>query len=310
MIVNARDTQIGNPLRVLVTGANGQLGATIVRVFSDADVIAHTRSSLDITDTAAVGRVVHDTSPDVIVNCAAFNDVDGAESAPGDALAVNAFALRGLARAARERRASLVHYSTDFVFDGWAGEPYTEAARPGPQSTYAASKLLGEWFALDSPRAFVLRVESLFGSPRSWTGRRGTLDGIVAGLESGREVRAFIDRVVSPSYTVDVARATRHLLETNAAGGLYHCVNDGYASWFDVATEVAALLGVAPSIEPLTMEQVQSKAARPRFCALSPEKLRAAGFAMPPWQDALRRWLTARAAPAAQGAGELLDPLE
>lgn len=286
-------------MRVLVTGANGQLGATIVRAFSDADVIAHTRSSLDITDTAAVGRVVHAASPDVIINCAAFNDVDGAESAPGEALAVNAFSLRALARAARERRASLVHYSTDFVFDGLAGEPYTEAARPGPQSTYAASKLLGEWFALDAPMAYVLRVESLFGSPRSWTGRRGTLDGIVAGLESGREVRAFTDRVVSPSYTSDVASATRHLLETNAAGGIYHCVNDGYASWFDVATEVAAIIGVPPVIVPITLEQVRLEAARPRFCALSAGKLRAAGFAMPTWQDALRRWLTARAAPAA-----------
>lgn len=286
-------------MRVLVTGANGQLGATIVRAFSDADVIAHTRSSLDITDTAAVGRVVHAASPDVIINCAAFNDVDGAESTPGEALAVNAFSLRALARAARERRASLVHYSTDFVFDGLAGEPYTEAARPGPQSTYAASKLLGEWFALDAPMAYVLRVESLFGSPRSWTGRRGTLDGIVAGLESGREVRAFTDRVVSPSYTSDVASATRHLLETNAAGGIYHCVNDGYASWFDVATEVAAIIGVPPVIVPITLEQVRLEAARPRFCALSAGKLRAAGFAMPTWQDALRRWLTARAAPAA-----------
>lgn len=286
-------------MRVLVTGANGQLGATIVRAFSDADVIAHTRASLDITDTAAVGRVVHDASPDVIVNCAAFNDVDGAESAPGDALAVNAFALRGLARAARERGATLVHYSTDFVFDGRATEPYGEEERPGPQSTYAASKLLGEWFALDSPRALVLRVESLFGSPRSWTGRRGTLDGIVAGLESGRDVRAFTDRVVSPSYTTDVARATRHLLETNAAGGIYHCVNDGHASWFDVATEVAAVLGVAPSIVPITMQEVSLKAARPRFCALSTKKLRAAGFVMPTWQDALRRWLAARTAPAA-----------
>jgi dTDP-4-dehydrorhamnose reductase len=286
-------------LRVLVTGANGQLGATIVRAFSDADVIAHTRASLDVTDAAAVGRVVHDTSPDVIVNCAAFNDVDGAESMPGDALAVNAFALRGLARAARERRATLVHYSTDFVFDGRAAEPYIEEDRPGPQSTYAASKLLGEWFALDSPGALVLRVESLFGSPRSWTGRRGTLDGIVAGLESGREVRAFTDRVVSPSYTADVASATRHLLETNGAGGVYHCVNDGHASWFDVATEVAALLGVPATIVPITMQEVALKAARPRFCALATGKLRAAGFVMPTWQDALRRWLAARGAPAA-----------
>jgi dTDP-4-dehydrorhamnose reductase len=281
-------------LRVLVTGANGQLGATIVRTFAGAEVIAHTRTSLDITDASAVARIVRDSSPDAIVNCAAFNDVDGAEAAPVDALAVNAFALRGLARSARAAGAALVHYSTDFVFDGRALEPYDEEAPPAPQSTYAASKLLGEWLALDAPRAYVLRVESLFGSPAAWTGRRGTLDAIVAGLEAGRDVRVFTDRIVSPSYTVDVAAATRHLLETNAPRGIYHCVNDGHAAWSRVAEEAAAILRVAPAFVPLTMDQVPMKAVRPRFCALSVKKLRAAGFAMPPWQDALRRWLAAR----------------
>ena len=105
---------------MLVTGAAGRLGATIVEVFRDAEVIAHTRSSLDITDAAAVSHAVSDARPDVIINCAAFNDVDGAESAPLAALAVNAFAPRNLARAAREVGATFVHYSTDFVFDGKA----------------------------------------------------------------------------------------------------------------------------------------------------------------------------------------------
>jgi dTDP-4-dehydrorhamnose reductase len=294
-------------LRVLVTGANGQLGAAIVRTCADADVIAHTRASLDITDASAVARVVHASSPDAIVNCAAFNDVDGAESAPGDALAVNAFALRALARSARETGAALVHFSTDFVFDGRASEPYDEQSPAAPQSTYAASKLLGEWFALDAPRAYVLRVESLFGSPRSWTGRRGTLDGIVAGLESGRDVRVFTDRIVSPSYTVDVAAATRHLLETNAPSGVYHCVNDGHAAWSSVAAEAAAILRVTPLLIPMTMDQVSLRAARPRFCALSTKKLRATGFAMPTWQDALRRWLRVRAVPNGAGRSRSIE---
>jgi dTDP-4-dehydrorhamnose reductase len=285
--------------RVLVTGAAGRLGATIVDVFRDAEVTAHTRSSLDITDAAAVSHAVSDARPDVIINCAAFNDVDGAESAPLAALAVNAFAPRNLARAAREVGATFVHYSTDFVFDGKAAQPYDEGAPPSPQSAYAASKLLGEWFALDAPRAYVLRVESLFGGADHWTGRTGTLDSIVSGLEDGRDVRVFTDRIVSPSYTPDIAAATRHLVMTGASPGLYHCVNAGQATWYEVAKAAAELLGVTPKLVAVSVNDVQFKARRPQFCAMSPAKLAAAGFAMPPWHEALRRWLQGRAIPAA-----------
>jgi dTDP-4-dehydrorhamnose reductase len=285
--------------RVLVTGAAGQLGAAVVRAFADLDVTALTRAALDIADAGAVSRAVSQAAPHLIVNCAAFNDVDGAEDRAIEALSVNAFAVRNLARAAEDAGAAFVHYGTDFVFDGSARVPYTEDARPSPRGTYAASKLLGEWFALEAPRAFVLRVESLFGSPADWTGRRGTLDGIVAGLEQGREVRVFTDRVVSPGYVVDIAAATRHLATSGAAPGLYHCVNSGHATWHDLAREAAAQLGIAkPALVPVTMDQVRLKAPRPRFCALSVHKLSAAGFHMPPWQDALRRWLAARGVPA------------
>jgi dTDP-4-dehydrorhamnose reductase len=206
-------------------------------------------------------------------------------------LAVNAFAVRSLARAAEAAGATLVHYSTDFVFDGSATEPYRETDRPSPRSVYASSKLLGEWFALEAPGAFVLRVESLFGAPRRWTGRRGTLGSIVEGLEQGRELRVFRDRIVSPTYCADVAAATRYVVDKRAAPGLYHCANDGQATWEEVAREVARVLGVTPRLVPITMEQAQLQAPRPLYCALSPRKLAAAGFSMPSWQDAVRRWL-------------------
>ena len=287
------------PRRVLVTGAAGRLGAMVVNAFQDCQVIALTRSSLDITDAGAVSRAVADMRPDVLINCAAFNDVDGAESAPLAALAVNAFAPRNLARAAAEAGALFVHYGTDFVFDGNASQPYDEAATPSPQSSYAASKLLGEWFALDVPRAYVLRVESLFGSAAHWTGRTGTFDTIVAGIEAGRDVRVFTDRIVSPSYVPDIAAATRHLVLTGAPTGLYHCVNAGQATWYEVAQAAAELLRVTPRLVPVSIGEVQMKARRPQFCALSPRKLAATGFAMPSWQDALQRWLYGRAHTAA-----------
>lgn len=282
--------------RVMVTGAAGQLGAEIVRGFADREVTAHTSSSLDITNIPAVHEAVKTARPDLIVNCAAFNDVDGAETRPADAFAVNAFAVRTLARAAEDVRARLVHYSTDFVFDGTATEPYAETAPPTPRSVYAASKLVGEWFALEAPGGLVLRVESLFGSPRGWRGRLGTMDHIVNGLEAGRSIRAFTDRTVSPSYTPDIAAATRFLVDSGAEAGLYHCVNAGAASWEQVARELARVLGVEPVIEPVTTDQVQMKAKRPRFCALANAKLSAAGFPMPSWQDAITRWLQTRGA--------------
>jgi dTDP-4-dehydrorhamnose reductase len=288
-----------NISRVLVTGAAGQLAASIVRAFWDRDVIAHTHATLDVTDGVAVQREIGNAHPDLIVNCAAFNQVDEAERRATDAFGINAFAVRNLARAAESCGAALVHYGSDFVFDGTATQPYDEAAAPGPRSVYASSKLVGEWLALEAPRAYVLRVESLFGSPADWTGRRGTLDGIVAGLEAGREVPVFTDRTVSPSYVVDIAAATRYLVDDDAAPGTYHCVNSGYGTWQEVALEVARILRVPARLKLLTMDQVSLAAARPRFCALSNRKLAAAGFTMPPWQDALQRWLGARGGPAA-----------
>lgn len=286
--------------RVLVTGASGQLASFIIRAFEDQDVVAHTRTTLDVTDASAVARLVSETAPAVIVNCAAFNDVDGAEHQPVAALAVNAFAVRSLARAAETAGATLVHYGTDFVFDGSATEPYRETDQPSPRSVYAASKLLGEWFALEAPGAYVLRVESLFGAPRHWAGRRGTLGSIVEGLEQGRELRVFRDRIVSPTYSADVAAATRHLVEHRAAPGLYHCANDGHATWEEVAREAARAIGVTPRLVPITMKDAQLRAPRPLYCAMSCRKLAAAGFSMPPWQDAVRRWLASGADGSAQ----------
>jgi dTDP-4-dehydrorhamnose reductase len=277
--------------RILVIGAAGRLGAALTEAFADRPVTAYTRSSLDITDPEAVMRAVTAAPADIIVNCAAFNHVDAAETKPIEALAVNALAVRSLARAAES---SAVHYGTDFVFDGDTDHPYTEEAAPAPRSVYATSKLLGDWFALDIRRGFVLRVESLFGAAHGWNARPSTLDGIVGRLERGEAVRVFTDRVVSPSYTPDVAAATRHLLDSGAAPGLYHCVNSGHATWFEVAEECARLLGVPARLEPITLKTHPLPASRPRFCALSNAKLTAAGFPMPTWKDALRRWLASR----------------
>lgn len=278
--------------RILVTGAAGQLARAVREVFAgDSDLVALTHGGLDITDGRAVEARIAAERPDVVVNCASYNDVDGAEDRPVHALEVNAFAVRSIARAADAAGAVLVHFSSDFVFDGSGTRPYTEEDEPNPQSVYAASKLLGEWFALEARRGFVLRVESLFGAAAAVTGRVGSLDKIVAGIVAGAAVPVFVDRTVSPAYVYDVAVAVRALVGSGASGGLYHCVNAGATSWRDIATEAARLLGREARLEPMTLQGTALRAHRPKYCALDNVRLRAAGITMPTWQDALERHL-------------------
>ncbi|OFW21520.1 MAG: dTDP-4-dehydrorhamnose reductase [Acidobacteria bacterium RIFCSPLOWO2_12_FULL_66_21] len=275
-------------MRILVAGAPGQLGQAITERLSAAHtVVALGRADLDLTSEPDVLRLVEAEHPDVIVNCAAYNAVDDAEDNASEALAVNAFAVLGLARAARACRATLVHFGSDFVFDGRADRPYVETDEPRPESNYALSKLLGEWFAADAPRWYVLRVESLFGGPRA----KSSVDRILEALRAGEPARVFIDRTVTPSFVEDVAGATAQLLERRPPSGIYHCVNSGPTTWLGIAEEAARLLGCQPDIVPISVRDVTLKAKRPQYCALSNEKLREAGIDMPPWQDALRRYV-------------------
>ncbi len=281
----------------LVVGAGGQLGDAMAAALAlTHTVVGHTRAELDVTSAPDVRAAVDAAGPTVILNCAAYTDVDGAERQPLAALAVNAMALRPLARAARERDITLVHYSTDFVFDGTQPEPHEEDEVPNPRGTYAASKLLGEWFAAEAPRHYILRVASLFGGVRA----KSSVDKILANILAGAEVRAFADRTVSPSFVTDVIAATRRLLETSAPYGLYHCVNSGHTTWSGLAHEVARLAGRpdAPIVD-IAMRDAGLLAPRPQFAALSNRKLAAAGVPMPTWQDALQRYIGARLAASA-----------
>jgi dTDP-4-dehydrorhamnose reductase len=278
-------------MRILVVGAAGRLGSAVAAQFAGwAEVTATTRADLDVCDRCAVQALVARLGPAAVVNCAAYNDVDRAEDEPAEALKVNASAVRHLADAARSVGAALVHYSTDFVFDGAADRPYTETDPPNPRSVYACSKLLGEWSARGTPRHYVLRVESVFGSAVDQT-RRTSVDRIVDAVLEGREAAVFVDRTVSPSYRDDVVWATRRLLEGGAAPGLYHCVNSGWCTWEELALEVARQVGVEPRLRCLRMADVPMRASRPRYCALSNVKLSDAGASMPSWQDALGRYL-------------------
>jgi dTDP-4-dehydrorhamnose reductase len=281
-------------MRIAVVGARGQLGAAVAHACAPAhEVIAFTRDDLDATDDGAVAAAMDRTRPDAIVNGVAFTDVDGSEDHPIDALNANAFAVRALARAAGQVDATLVHYSTDFVFDGKTSKPYSEDDPLNPRGVYAASKMLGEWFAIDAPRAYILRVESLFGRAPGAGPPKGSVANIMSTLLAGGAPRVFEDRTISPTYVIDAAHATRRLLESSAPAGVYHCVNSGHCTWLELARELARQLGVEARLVPTRVADVPMRAARPQYCALSNEKLTSLGIEMPAWKDALARYLQA-----------------
>jgi dTDP-4-dehydrorhamnose reductase len=276
-------------MKLLVLGAGGQLGQAMVeRLSAGHDVHVRTHGELNIARAADVRAAVDASRPDAIINCAAYNNVDEAEVQPERALEANAWGPMNLARAASDANATLIHFSTDFVFDGETAAPYVETDGPSPQGQYGMSKLIGEWFAADAPRSYILRVESLFGGPRA----KSSVDMLLNAIVRGEPARPFSDRVVSPSYVEDVVASTEAILERRPVAGLYHCVNSGMTTWLDLTRELARLAGRPDApIHARLMADANLKPPRPRFAALSNAKLTAAGITMPTWQDALRRYV-------------------
>jgi len=279
-------------MKIVVLGAAGQLGGAMLNAATARhEAVGLGRRDVDVTESAALTRTLLAAKPDVVINCSAFSQVDPAEDAPTQALAVNAMAVRTLARVAATLDATLVHYSTDFVFDGDGEGLNTEDREPNPSGVYASSKLIGEWFAADAPRHYVLRVESLFGGTRPMS----SVDTLLNGILADREITAFTDRTVSPSYVVDVAAATLQILERRIPYGLYHCVNSGSTTWHQLTRELARLCHKPEAlIATARMRDLNMRVRRPLNAALSNEKLRAAGVVMPTWEAALAQHISTR----------------
>lgn len=282
-------------MRIVISGAAGRLGAALHLELASAghDVFPLGRADMDVTDASQVGSVLAGLRPEAIINCSAYNAVDAAEADPASAFALNAQGPANLARAARGSGALLMHFSTDFVFDGRAREPYSEDAVTNPLSVYGTSKLQGEDEVRSIDRHYILRLESLFGGT-GVRGHRATIDQIADSILKGSAVRVVRDRTVSPSHVPDVARVSRALLEQAAPFGTYHCVNSGYATWHEVAVELSRQLWRPADIVSTFASELRTPARRPRFCALSNGKLRSLGMDMPTWQTALRHHLATR----------------
>jgi dTDP-4-dehydrorhamnose reductase len=279
---------------VLVVGANGNLAREIIKAAPDCRLLSLGREALDVTDADAVARAFDETRPDVVINGAAYNLVDKAENEPEAALRLNALAPAILARECAARDLSLVHFSTDFVFDGLKQTPYLETDLAQPLGVYGASKLAGENIVLAaSPRHFAIRVCRLFG-PAGESSQKpaGNFPLLMLRLAQDRKsVRVVNDQIGAPSYTPDLARALWQLLQ-NADGGLFQLSNAGETSFADYAREVFRLKNVACEVEGVSSEEYGSPARRPKYSTLSNGKAHAHGVVpLRDWHEALKEFL-------------------
>jgi dTDP-4-dehydrorhamnose reductase len=279
--------------RVLLIGGSGQLGAEILRRWDDCDVAAPSHRELDIAHRGALRAALERIRPDIVVNCAAFADVDRCESEPERAFEVNALAVAAAAALAREHDAAFLTISTDYVFDGAAGAPYVESDAPHPLSAYGASKLAGELLVEQlHSRAFVVRTCGLYGDAVS-AARMPLIERVLTHPPDAEPMRVVADVVASPTFAGHLAGALRRLIETQSYG-LYHAVDAGAVSWYDFASEAAHQAEVAVAIDPIAAAQWRAPAVRPRYSALRNANLDRLGIAMPSWRDGIAAYLALR----------------
>ncbi len=266
------------------------LGQALVKAFSGShEVLAWDREEVDITREPVVKSKVSVAKPDLVINAAAYNNVDGAESEPEVANAVNGRAVGYLAEVCRGLDIPLVHYSTEYVFDGENPTGYREEDKPSPISKYGASKLLGEQeLVKHTKRFYLLRLSRLFGKEAATTGAKKSFVRLMLDLARTRDELAVIDEELScPTYAPDLAARTRELVEQEYSPGIYHSPNSGAVTWYGFAREIFKIAGISVKLQPVPAAHFPRPAKRPRYGILLNTKL----SPMRPWQEALKEFL-------------------
>jgi dTDP-4-dehydrorhamnose reductase len=282
---------------VLICGSAGQLGVELVREFTalGPTVVGWDRPELDITDRARVEECIADLDPALVINAAAHNQVDVAEQEPEAAFAVNALAVRNLALACRQVDARLVHYSTDYVFDGTTGRPYTEEDKPHPLGAYAVSKYAGELYAqayLDNP--LIIRTSGVFGPGGLHTARGNFIELMLRLASQDKPIRVVEDHVASPTYAPALAARTRMLVERGETG-VFHLGGGTPIAWYDFAKIIFRVAGLTPELRPTNEREYRTAARRPRFSALANARMEKLGLdPMPPLEMAVKSYLALR----------------
>ncbi len=283
-------------MKVVIIGANGQLGTDLCRVLAaqSFSVVPLTHRDVDVSDSAQVDRVLSSIHADVVISTAAFHKVEECEKQPAQSFAVNAVGPRNLALACRPKNAVLVHFSTDYVFDGAQRRPYTESDLPRPLNVYGVSKLAGEhMLGLTWDRCFVIRTCGLYGVAGS-AGKGGNfVETMLKKASEGAPIRVVDDQVLTPTFTGHLAEAVSQLIRTEAYG-LYHVSEEGQCSWYEFARKIFELEKLPVNLKPVSSREFASPVQRPAYSVLSKQKLRGLGLSMPSWDDGLSRYLSAR----------------
>ena len=281
-------------MKLLVTGAAGMLGRDVMLAAGNAghDVVGFGRAELDVTSAGALARKFDLERPDVVINCAAWTDVDGAETAEEAAFAVNGTGAGNVAGAAAQVGASVVYVSSDYIFDGAKGAPYVESDQPAPLSAYGRTKLAGEEATVAAnKRHFVVRSAWLFG-----IGGPNFVETMLRLAGSGNEVLVVRDQVGSPTYTWHLAYGIVRLIE-GIEYGIHHMAAAGRCSWYEFAREIFEQAQVECRVLSITSEEFGAAAPRPDFSALVSQREHA--IRLPRWQDGLAGYLAQRQAEAA-----------
>ncbi len=283
--------------KAAVFGASGQLGVELVRELQSRryDVATFARAEVDIAVGAAVERALASCDPEVVFNAAAYNQVDVAEQEPQAAFLVNALAVRNLALACRQMDARLVHFSTDYVFDGQAHHPYTEDDPTHPLGAYAVSKLAGEFYArayLD--RALVVRTCGVFGVGGLKTARGNFVELMLRLAGRGQPIRVVEDHVASPTFAPLLAARTVDLVERQQSG-VFHIGGGTPISWFKFARLIFEVAGLHPMLLATSEREYRTAARRPKYSALANAKMERLGLApLPPLREALETYFAER----------------
>jgi len=276
-------------LKILVLGAKGMLGCDLHRHFEAVhEVTALDSSSCDITSPEECRRVIRDLSPDVVVNAAAYTNVDGCETDRERCFLVNAEGVKNIALACRGRGALIVHFSTDYVFDGTGRTPYREDDATNPINAYGASKLQGERFLAEyADRWLLLRTSWLYGAHG-----KNFVAAILAKAATADHLEVVSDQIGSPTFAGDLAWAAGVLIGKKKTG-VYHLANDGRCSWHEFACKILEFAGKSDiSVKPIHSEELKRAAARPAWSVLSTDKFRReTGREMRRWEAALKDYL-------------------
>ena len=279
-------------MKIALLGANGQLARDLSRALEGHSTIPLTHNEIDVTDHVRTRAVLMDVRPDVVVNTTAYHRVDDCEVRPETAYAVNALAVLNLVRLANELDAVLVHFSTDYVFDGQFRQPYTEKNVPFPLSVYANSKLAGEFLVrATSKRYLLIRTCGLYGSAGS-RGKGGNfVETMLAKAKRREPIQVVDDQVLTPTYTVDLANQIARILSTNHYG-LFHITNEGSCSWYEFARAIFDMAGIEADLSPTTSDLYKTAAIRPRYSVLENARLKELGLnQMRHWREALSAYL-------------------